>query len=943
MTRFPRTLRSLVVCSLLLPLWSHAQDGEAETPADAMGREAEFIGFLLDQGLFEYANLAIEEAKVQYPDARDRVEVVEVSVLLRQGKTAEVEDILSSKNLNTDPKAQAMLLQLAMTYDAMRKNDMAMSKYQQFLDLNEGKEITDPDVIRYFASAGLRLSMILQDRGDYEAAAKVIQLVIESTDDDFLKRKFRVLYIQNRIDQAISQSGSARQETLKKTEDAIADVLFGANDQYLQMAVAQKAWKEHLLGNTEEAVSLLSSVKPKAVQMEKNLEEADVPKSEFPRPLIRFVDGTIQWDQAKALLTAGDEAEAKKRAARAAGNFYNTFLKYDGNDFGDRSALAFEDLKVWVEESFGTPLKGGDNPRLRGLIFKRQLDLAKNLLAEEQVDTAEERLLEALAQYPETTYTPGALDTLSRIWGEQEKDWELMALSQQFAERYPDTELGAQVLLRIGRDLAAREDLEKLEVVLGAFGRNYPSHPRAPAMLFRVGQAAAERGNQGTALEFYDDILELYPQSDFAVRVLQLRGEEALKSENTEEAVLAFSRVRDQSRNPLQVAFARLRIADAKLASNDPELEAEALQELQQLRADLEDRNSVFYEPSNLEQTTEFLQNVRYRTGSLLVKQAAIEKTDEARALAADALNSYLEDYPNTDQSPQVMFNLGRLYLQSGRFQEATRTFDELAQTYPDSEAGRDALYSLVRAALEEDQIQVARDAVDRMVQQPETYEVEKIYRVAQLMAEFEQWQQAQTAYQLVLESPRIAQDDSLKQRVLAGLGGAAMGAGDLEAAVASLQQLIYEFPTSTMVIDGGTMLAEAYLAMDPPKTAEARQALAAVGRILVSRPSKVGKAKLDIMLGHVSMAEDNPGAALANWYGVGLTQANSPELAALVREAIELSLEEAQRQIQAGNANRWNLVIELTDQYLNNFPMATNANEMRTLNVRAIGLAPEE
>jgi len=290
-----------------------------------------------------------------------------------------------------------------------------------------------------------------------------------------------------------------------------------------------------------------------------------------------------------------------------------------------------------------------------------------------------------------------------------------------------------------------------------------------------------------------------------------------------------------------------------------------------------------------------------------------------------------------------VMFNLGRLYLQQGEFDKATRTFDELAQTYPDSDAGRDALYSLVKASLEEGQVEVARDAVDRMVLQPENYEIEKIYRVANLMADFEQWQQAKTAYELVLESPRIEQDDSLKQQVLDGLGNASIGAGELDDAVTFLQQLITEFPTSAMVMEAGISLSEAYLQMEPAKTQEARDALAAVHRILRSRPDKTGKARLDLMLGNISMAEGNPSAALANWYGVGLTEADSPELAAVIREAITLSLDEAQRQIQEGNDNRWNLVIELTEQYLNNFPMATNADEMRALNVRAIGMAPEE
>ena len=936
---FPRCIL-IVGAFLLLPL--SAQEGSANDP---FGREAAFINYLMEQGLFQYANMAMEEARQNFPESADRLEVLSVGTLLRQGKTEEVEELLAQKDLPNDPKAQAILLQLAMTYDALRKNDLAMTKYQQFLDLNEGKEITDPDLIRYFASAGMRLALILQERGDYSAAATVLDLVVATTEDEILKRKFQILVAQNRIDQGIAEPG-AQADAFKKAEDVLKEIMFGANDQYLMMAVGLQAWIEHLQGNTEEAIASMAPMKSKSIRLEKMLQEAEIPASEFPRPPLRYVEGVIQFDQAKELHAAGDEAGSKAALKKSLGNLYNTFLKYEGNDYSDRAALLFEEVNDWTEETYGkrpTP-KGGSSPRLQGLMFKRQLDLAKKLLNDSELEKAEDQLLGALNQYPETSFTLGAYDTLARIWMEEgDKKYELLALSEQIGERHADSDLGAQILLRIGRAKAEEENLEDLAVVLGAFGRNFPSHPSAPAMLFRIGESAMERGEAGMALAFYDDIVELYPQSNFAVRVLQVRGESALEAGNTEAALAAFEKVRDESRNPLQVFYARLRVVDTKLQSGDPKMEEDAVADLRTLRTDLEDRSNPIYESEDANRADEFLQNVRFRTGIVLLKKASLEKTDAARAAASSELQSYLQDYPNTDQSPEVMFNLGRLYLQQGAFEEASRTFDRLAQQYPDSEAGRDALYSLVKASLEENQVDVARDAVDKMVAQPEAYEIEKIYRAAQLMAEYEQWEQAKIAYELVQNSNRIQTNKSMKQRVLLGLGEAAIGAGDPQAAATALQALVDEFPKSTTVLQGGSLLAEAYLAINPPNTEKAREALSAVSRVLRSRPDKVGKAHLDIMLGKVAMAANEPGQAMGHWYGVGLTQADSPELAALVREAIQLSLDEAQRQIKEGNTARWNLVIELTDQFLNNFPLDTKADEMRVLNIRAISLATEE
>nr|MDA3872968.1 outer membrane protein assembly factor BamD [Kiritimatiellia bacterium] len=652
----------------------------------------------------------------------------------------------------------------------------------------------------------------------------------------------------------------------------------------------------------------------------------------------------IQWDLAKKALADGDEATSKRQAARAAGNFYNAFLNYEGSEYANRSALMFEDLKVWVKESFGTELKMGDaSPRLAELMFKRQLDLARNLLQNGNAETAETRLLEAFGTYPDTQYTLVALDTLSHIWIEQDQEWELMALAGHISDQFPDQDDAARIMLRVGRKMAADENLFGVEQVLGAFGRNYPSHPNAPGMLYRIGKAAAERGENGLAHEVYEDVLNLYPNSNFAVSVLQTRGDVALAAENYEEAVKSYERVRDQARNPLQAAFARLRITDIKLTSGDVELEKEAVEELRTLREELSQTDSEFYEEGNREQTLTFLQNVRYRIGQVLLRKAGREDDAELRAQAANELNSFLQDYPNTDQAPDVMYNLGRLYLQQGQFDQATQTFDRLANRYPTSEAGKDALYSLVRAALEENQVEVAQDAVRRMVAQPEAYEIEKIYQVAQLMLDNKRWQEAKSSFELVLASERTRDDDTMRQRALYGMGKAAVGAEEYEAAVESLQTLITDFSTSALVVDAGISLSEAYLRMKPPQPEKAREALGAVSRILRSRPDKADRARRDIALGHVSMAEGESGAALANWYGVGLTKPDSEELGALVREAIELALAVAQEEVREGNLNRWNLIVELTDQYLRNFPLDKKAEEMRSLNVRAIGMAPEE
>jgi len=921
----------------------HAQEAE-NPPKDGFDREVEFINFLLDNNLFEYANLAVEELREEYAEQEGRIQVAEAGVLLRQGKTEPVEKILENRNLETDAKAQAILLRLAMTYDAMGNREQALTRYQQFLDLNEGKEITDPDVLRYFASAGMRLASILREQGKYDDAAKTLELVIQGADSQVLKRKFTVMAVQNRIDQAMDASGSTRKEALENAEEMAVDILYGANDNYWFMAMAQRAWITHLRGNAKEALDSLAQIREKAIEMENRMEDTEAPKSEYPRAVTRYVKGVIHWELAKDAVSAGNEGEAKKNAARAAGNFYNAFLKYEGNEYADRAALKFEELKAWVKETFGTELKMGNvDTRLAEIMFKRQLDLAKQLLDSGDLQRAETRILDGLKKYPDTDYSLGAFDTLSRIWIEQgDREWALMSLATYIAELYDDEDMGARVLLNIGRHLAEQNNLFAVETVLGAFGRRFPSHPMAPAMLYRIGKAADDRGDPGRAMEFYGQILDLYPKSKYAVTVLRLRGDEALKSKNYAEAIKAYERVRDQADPGLQTAYARLKIVDAKFASDNPELVSEVVSDLTTLREDLQPRQgSPYYQGDNAEKAEELLQNVRYRIGQVLLRRAGEQDSEELRASAAEELRTFLEDYPNSERAPQAMYNLGRLYLQQGRFDRATETFEQLARDYADSDEGRDALYSLVKAALEEGRVEVAREAVEKMVARPESYEIGKIYRVGGLMLENERWEAAADSFDLVLKSDRA--EDGIRQRALYGKSKAELGSGDTEAAIQALEGLIKEFPTSSLVVDAGVTLAEAYIAKDPPEVEKAKTALGAVARILKSRPDRTGKALLDLTVGKIAMAEGNDNAALSSWYKVGITKPDSEELGRIVRDAIQLALGVAVEQAEAGQTGRWSLVVDLTDQYIKNFPMDEEAARMRSLNVKAIGLAPQE
>ncbi len=915
------------------------ESGRSAPQKDLFDREVDFIEFLLDEALFRYANLAMDELRRAFPDEQDRIRVAEATVMLRQGRTEQVEELLQGMNLRTDDKAQAILLQLAMTYDAMGKSEEAQQKYTQFLEVIRGQELDDPDVLRFFAGAAMRLATILMDAGEFEQASQAVAQVIASAEEDVIKRKFRILLIQTHLDHGLSLQGRAREAAFSKAREQINEILWGANDNYWFMAMAQDAWLDHLEGNTSKAIETLNDIRPDAQRLERQMEEAGVPKSEFPRALLRYVRGLILFEAAQHAQNQGNERDARARAGQAASQLYNAFLLYEGNDYARRAGLKYEQVRVWVRDTFHIVINPGENvrdPSARETIFKRQLDLADELVRSNQRQEAERLLLNALSQYPMTRYTLGALNSLGRIWVEEGRDWELITLAQYVADLYPDDSTAANMLLRWGQRMVQEENDFGIENVLGAFGRNFPGHPRAPAMLFEIARRAEDQGDFETARRFYDEVIEYHPGSDVATRVLTLQAADALRSENYEEAVRVFTIVRDQAPPGFQRAQATLGIADAKLRSDDIEMRQEGLADLEALRERLQpSEDSIYYRGDDAERSARLLRRVHFNIGQALIRQARLEDSDTLRERAVSELNSFLAAYPeDQDRIPLVMHGLGRVYLQQGQFDRATETFNALARDYPDSDVGRDALFSLVSAALEEEQIEVAREAVSRMIDQPDSYEPEQIFQVGTLMLENERHTEALSSFELVSRSPRVQTDPAFGLRVSLNLGRAAFGAENYERAVEVLGRLVEENPNSSLVVDAGIKLSQAHTQLE--QFEEADRALQPVSRLLRGRQDPVGRAKLGIAAGNVSKAAGNSGVALIDYYSVALLDPVSSEHRVLIQDAIHRALEIAVAEAEAGDQAKWPMVRELAVQHMQHFPADRRHAEMQDLQRRA-------
>ena len=898
---------------------------EPETPKKSLiDLEIDFFNFLMDEKLYSYAPMVLEELSESHPTATDRIEVARASLRLRLGKVKEVEEWLATKNVATDAKAQAVLLQLGNVYDAIGEADKARTAYGKFLKVNEGKTISDPDVLRYFIYAASRLGALQIEAGEYDAAIKTFKMVAQSSKEKIIQRRF-AYFESDALLQKLLNSPAPVQKTTFAQMKVISDDLMWVPDNFYYASVGLNAQALHRMGKDTEALEVLAKVRPPSVKIEKTMKERGIPLTEFPRPVQRYAEGVINFSQAKAKAAEGDEDEAKVLAGKAASHLYNSFLKYGDHPYAKRSGIKLEEVKLWVKDSLG--VEGTENASANSaeIIFSRKLDLAKEQLRLRQYPEAESTLVEALNEYPVTKYSVEALESLSRALHPQEKYWEEVALANYLSERWPEDPEAGKVVLRIGKALWGSVQFTfPTENVLATFGRTYRDHPDAANFLYQMGHQADQAGRKADAQAYFKEVVTLFPGSARAVKAQERRANEALSLENFVGAAEIYQEILDTAPRGPDRARVQHKLAEVVLRFDEPAVDRSILLLSELIAAvDPSKKDPVYYgDERGIAVSTHTYDESRYSLSRAYLIAARVKADPEMQAMAEKEIKGYLEDFKGKGRVPESMFNLGRLLLQQGKTSEAQIVFDDLAKNFSETEYGKDALYALVKAALEEGQISVAEDAVQDMLEKADKYELEKIQRVARLMLDEKQFDAAHKAYKVIVDHPRMVADPKKAQLEIYRLAQASIGIGRMDDAVTALEKIIEKYPNTTLVVDAGISLSEIYTQQEEYDKGDA--ALQSVARVVTSlkKDKMLANMRYKLAVARLFQGKGENSKALNEFLNLSQQKPENPEQAMVVKAAILAGLAETEALDAAGNINAPSYIVELTDLYIQSFPL---------------------
>ena len=262
----------------------------------------------------------------------------------------------------------------------------------------------------------------------------------------------------------------------------------------------------------------------------------------------------------------------------------------------------------------------------------------------------------------------------------------------------------------------------------------YPSDPEVPGILFRQGRMYFERGIYDPAIRQFGQLLDSYPNSEYAATA----GELVLES---------FNRAQDYSN--IEKWARKLKAAPAFAnAESQRKLDTLILQSVfksgEQLAAAGKHKEAAeAYQRASLEfPRDERAPKALYNAGQEYQRAGDL-------AAAGEAYDAAIEHYPRTTEGALSAWTAAQMFESIAQFTDAARYYEAYGARFPQAEKREDALYNaLVLRVAAGDNAEAVRDGNDFVKAFPNSKTVDEVYFLIGRAHEADKrWQDAAQTY----------------------------------------------------------------------------------------------------------------------------------------------------------------------------------------------------
>lgn len=895
-----RTNRLLLVwmCMLFGGLAGPAPVGAQDAPEDNL----QFANELVEMGFPDYADKVINELLRTDPSLKERAKSVQVQILIALKKYAEAEAIMESLPKG-NPKADAVRLAIANSYYRVGENEKAREIYSAFFKEYEGKDITDPDLRRFYADAAYRYAQMQEFAGNVKAALQGYENVLKVNPEENVARAMMhdmaVLYIKLAMEDAGNRSSY-----LQRARALCEEVMWKGIDIWFGKCTPLLAHIYLLEGNRKDAEQTILTNMDILKQVDQALRQEGVPMDESPMASVRFMLGELYKQQAEELAAAGDSG-AIKQYGQALQEYYNVFAKYGGSKWGPIAGEKAQEIKELLETKYDRTVNV-DLGKYAGKAASAQLDRANMLFREKKYDEAAAEYLRIMNQYPDADLTRSFV-SLIQCYIKTTNNLYTRVTLEYMSERFHGNENAATAMLIAGKHFFDQGDIKQYQKAYDLFVDGFPEHDRAPLVLYSMAVAMNQQDRTEEYLEYLQRIVDNYPESEYYPKAINLLAWSYYVGQQYEKAIEVFRKYLKETVPSAEQARAQYSLADCLMRT---QRYIEALKEYSAFKKMVEPEDNPYAQTEEEQKKNrELLAKAEFYMGYVMTRITEPEdKIPAFRKFAVQQFTSFLERYPDNEFAPRALSALGRIQLEEGDYDRATETFNQLAAKYPNSSEGKSALYSLIKAAMQIKSYDIAKDALKKMLANPSKYSTDQFALIGKWMLNAELYEEAMKAYERVTASG--TEERKLLEPALFGLGKAYMKTLRYDEALDALNRLMEKYPQSALFYDTKFLLGQGYREME-----RIDDAVLALEDVFKFAQDPLLRTKADYELGMIYKAGGKNDEALASFQRVALlADPDDPEFRDLVESCLFESLD------LFAAVGKYKELLEAADRYLTLF-----------------------
>ena len=814
----------------------------------------------------DFAQTVVDSVRQRDPGSADRLKVIQAELFVKDRKYAEAEKLVQEMGIS-NPKAQAIMLSLALGYYNAGKSDQAVKLYDDFFNqYQNGNVPTDPDVLRFYQTAAFQYGQIREAMEDFERAADCYKRVQDSTDLKDLQREMQLQQARAWVKVAEYSDGEKRAEALKKCKAICSDIQWGGLDVPFVNSTVILANAMIVEGDAAGARAMLDDYKDQFRTVDDMLEEQGEPLDLSPQGGARSLLGRLYRQEADAV--ADNPAEAIPLYSKALTEFYNVFVKYGKGPDGPNAGIQAKEIKDILETKYGKTVKIDLPENLQAQAAGTEFGMADSLFKKEDYTAARDEYLKVLAQFPESgDLSIRALAQLLQTYIKLEDPLMAKMVGQYIGERFGRKSDVAGAALRaaagIYRERGAGEGGAMNEDATRFFDmyiQYCPQHPAVSETLFYLASVAKKAEENDKANAYYNRILADYKNTKEYPKALSVQAWGAYANHDYADAIgglKLYLKDTDGQASPLR-ANAMFALADC-LRRTAEQAEKEIVAGTAQARelvqaGDRENAQKVALKVRENKVTAEENFKAALQQFQALIKGLSTNIEDYGRReeekaknrtlleqakfwfaftlsqkndpkfqqMAVQQLGKFTEEYPNSAMNPRALKLKGSLQL-ALKDPAANETFETLAKKYPDTDEGKNAQYARISGALDLNLKDQAEEAAQAMISNPSAYSLEQFARVGELLLEHELWAKATAAYEVVRDrlgelSPERVR--AYEERALYGIGKGSFETGKFDEAQDALSKLMEKYPKSGLFFKAKYVLASSAIKRDDTDTA---------------------------------------------------------------------------------------------------------------------------